>query len=240
MKRSTFFGAALAVLVLGAAAAAPSLMNAQQTGVCPTTYYVTWGDTLYKIGVRYNVWWTDIALANNLANPDRIYPGQQLTIPCPPGVTPAPTPTPIGTPAPQVGPPPGCLISDGNACYGPGQTCATEADWRRGKETCLFLGLGSNEPPVTRLPVVYGGYQLMVNGHLRGGYENDSGHVCGILILIEGEPRIEGVQVSVSAHDIGIKDATRSVKRQLRGLVDCSGGFERSTFDVYLGPREYP
>jgi spore germination protein YaaH len=42
---------------------------------------VSWGETLYKIGLRYNLTWKPIAQANNLANPDRIYSGQLLCIP---------------------------------------------------------------------------------------------------------------------------------------------------------------
>jgi LysM repeat protein len=44
------------------------------------THIVQPGETLFKIGLKYNVSWTAIQSANNLAD-TRIYSGQQLTIP---------------------------------------------------------------------------------------------------------------------------------------------------------------
>jgi LysM repeat protein len=49
--------------------------------VCVTYHTVLWGETLYKIGLRYNLTWKPIAQANNLANPNRIFAGQVLCIP---------------------------------------------------------------------------------------------------------------------------------------------------------------
>lgn len=47
------------------------------------TYTVQSGDTLGKIGQRYGVSWQKIFDANSdkLDNPDKIFPGQELTIP---------------------------------------------------------------------------------------------------------------------------------------------------------------
>lgn len=47
------------------------------------TYTVQSGDTLSKIGQRYGVSWQKIFDANSdkLENPDKIFPGQELTIP---------------------------------------------------------------------------------------------------------------------------------------------------------------
>lgn len=47
------------------------------------TYTVQSGDTLGKIGQRYGVGWQKIYEANRdkLDDPDKIYPGQELTIP---------------------------------------------------------------------------------------------------------------------------------------------------------------
>ena len=39
------------------------------------------GDTLSHIGQRFGVKWRDIASLNNIANPDRIFPGQVFKIP---------------------------------------------------------------------------------------------------------------------------------------------------------------
>ena len=49
--------------------------------VCVTYHTIRWGETLYKIGLRYNLTWKPIAQANNLANPNHIYAGQVLCIP---------------------------------------------------------------------------------------------------------------------------------------------------------------
>ncbi|MCB9457115.1 MAG: LysM peptidoglycan-binding domain-containing protein [Anaerolineaceae bacterium] len=46
-----------------------------------TTYTVQAGEHLAQIARRYNVSWTVIAQANNLANPNHIYSGQILNIP---------------------------------------------------------------------------------------------------------------------------------------------------------------
>jgi LysM repeat protein len=46
-----------------------------------TTYVVVSGDTLYGIAGRFGTSVSAIAAANNLSDPNYIYPGQQLTIP---------------------------------------------------------------------------------------------------------------------------------------------------------------
>jgi LysM repeat protein len=48
---------------------------------CRAVYTVQPGDTLYRIGVRHGVSYTEIARVNGIANPALIYPGQQLCIP---------------------------------------------------------------------------------------------------------------------------------------------------------------
>jgi len=247
----------VAVLMLGATAiAGPRVLNDQAARAgCPFPYVVGFGDTLSAIGLRYGVWWTDIAVTNNLTNPNLIYPGQVLTIPCPVGQTSfgvgqvsttvaIPTPTPASSlpAAATPGTPPGCYIGDGNACYGPGESCSTTQDWIRGKETCIALGLGTNESTAdlqTQLPVVFGGSELLINGHMRGGYESDGGHVCGIVVLRRGEPTIIGAQASASAREIGEAEAIDAVKEALRQMgVDCGGGYERSIYDNFLGRRQ--
>ena len=47
----------------------------------PTVYIVQRGDTLYSIARRYGTTVHAIAVANKIANPSRIYAGQQLVIP---------------------------------------------------------------------------------------------------------------------------------------------------------------
>lgn len=56
----------------------------------PGTYTVQAGDTLGAIAERFGVTIADLVAANGLADPDLIYPGQELTIPA--ATTPIPTP----------------------------------------------------------------------------------------------------------------------------------------------------
>lgn len=62
---------------------------------CQAWYTVQRGDTLYKIGLKYNMTWDRIATANHIANPNKIYAGQVLCIP----TAAQPQPTPIPTTA---------------------------------------------------------------------------------------------------------------------------------------------
>ena len=52
-------------------------------GSSDTTYTVQSGDTLSKIGSKYGVSWQKVFEANRdkLSDPDKIHPGQELTIP---------------------------------------------------------------------------------------------------------------------------------------------------------------
>jgi len=65
------------------------------------TYVVRPGDTLTAIAWRYRttVWW--LVSANNIWNPNLIFVGQRLRVPCPP-VQPTPTPPPAALCNPQV------------------------------------------------------------------------------------------------------------------------------------------
>jgi LysM repeat protein len=49
---------------------------------CPVTHVVERGETLSVIAREYGVTWQQIAAASDIADPDRIKPGQELTIPC--------------------------------------------------------------------------------------------------------------------------------------------------------------
>lgn len=48
---------------------------------CVDHYTIQWGDTLYKIGLKYGVSWPDIAAANGIGYPYTIYAGTSLCIP---------------------------------------------------------------------------------------------------------------------------------------------------------------
>jgi len=56
-------------------------------GPCPTRYVVKWGDTMYSIARRNGLTVWELASFNSVSNPNYIYAGQVLLIPCP---TPAP------------------------------------------------------------------------------------------------------------------------------------------------------
>lgn len=67
---------------LGAFISLPTLTaSAAPNAACKAEYTVVWGDTLAKIGARYGVSYMEIANANGIANPNRIYAGQRLCIP---------------------------------------------------------------------------------------------------------------------------------------------------------------
>jgi LysM repeat protein len=48
---------------------------------CQTWHTVQRGETLYRIGLKYNFTWDRIAAANGLKSGDKIYAGQKLCIP---------------------------------------------------------------------------------------------------------------------------------------------------------------
>ncbi len=61
-------------------------------------YTVVKGDTLWDLGVRYNVDYREIAYLNNIEDPSKIYPGMILIIPV---TSSAPAPAPSPAPAPE-------------------------------------------------------------------------------------------------------------------------------------------
>jgi LysM repeat protein len=77
----------LSLIVVPTASAAP----ATQYGQCGYWYQVRWGDTLSSISRYTGVSAWTIARANGLANPNYVYAGQNLWIPC---QTPPPPPPP--------------------------------------------------------------------------------------------------------------------------------------------------
>lgn len=75
-KLSVLVALVLAVLVVGSAATPVSAAPSERT-----IHVVRRGETLYSIARSYGVNMWDIARANGIANPNRIYAGQRLVIP---------------------------------------------------------------------------------------------------------------------------------------------------------------
>jgi len=75
---------------------------------CSATHTVKTGENLYRIGLQYGVPWPSIAAANDLTNPNLIFPGQQLCIPAagPTATGPTPTRTATATAGPSATPKP--------------------------------------------------------------------------------------------------------------------------------------
>jgi uncharacterized protein YraI len=67
-------------------AALPAAASAE-AAACQAQHVVQKGETLYKIGLKYNMTWDKIAKANNITRPDKIYAGQVLCIPAASGST---------------------------------------------------------------------------------------------------------------------------------------------------------
>jgi LysM repeat protein len=75
--RKQWLLAALALMILALAAPASAAPTA-----CGGTHVVQRGETMYSIARRYDVSVWTIARANGMTNPNRIYVGQRLVIPC--------------------------------------------------------------------------------------------------------------------------------------------------------------
>jgi murein DD-endopeptidase MepM/ murein hydrolase activator NlpD len=83
--------------VLALAFAAPAHIRAQ-SGCGPSVMHVVErGQTMFRIALRYGTTVSAIASANGIANPNLIFAGQSLRVPCAGSVTPA-APTPTATP----------------------------------------------------------------------------------------------------------------------------------------------
>jgi LysM repeat protein len=83
----------------------PAPAPAPISGGC--VYYVQHGDTLSGIAYRHGVTTNAIMGLNYIVNPNRIYAGQRLNIPCRPQPAPQPPPQPAPWPGPAPKPKPG-------------------------------------------------------------------------------------------------------------------------------------
>jgi hypothetical protein len=55
--------------------------QSETTPTCSTYHTVRWGESLFRIGLQYDLTWKPIASANNLSNPNLVFAGQVLCIP---------------------------------------------------------------------------------------------------------------------------------------------------------------
>jgi LysM repeat protein len=76
IRRGLISTVALGAMVFTTLAAAPA-----EAATCQAKHTVQRGETLYRIGLKYNLTWDRIAEANSLAKPDKIFAGQVLCIP---------------------------------------------------------------------------------------------------------------------------------------------------------------
>ena len=61
---------------------------AQAAQTCTQYHTIQRGETLYSIGLQYDMTWTKLAEINNIANPGKIYAGQKLCVAVSSGSTP--------------------------------------------------------------------------------------------------------------------------------------------------------
>jgi len=87
-KIAATYGTTVSAIVAANNIPNPNLIYPGQVFVIPAAtptatirYTVVPGDTLYRIALKYSTTVSAIVLANNIANPNLIYPGQVLIIP---------------------------------------------------------------------------------------------------------------------------------------------------------------
>src|SRR5688572_24231450 len=85
MRRSILVFSSVLLLLMLAVGVSVSASPEAQSG--QTTYTVVYGDTLFRISLRFNTTIQALASANNISNVNLIYAGQTLTIPGPGGGT---------------------------------------------------------------------------------------------------------------------------------------------------------
>ena len=94
---------ALALLLTLVVLLQPAVSHAAPLGADTVVYVVKPGDTLRSIAAAHGTTIGAIVRANNMANPDVIYPGQRLTIPVRGGSAPAAAPAPTAPTKPTTG-----------------------------------------------------------------------------------------------------------------------------------------
>ncbi len=97
MRRLLILMLALMLLLPLVAVAAPAPAPRAEPCGPGVMHVVAWGENVFRISLRYGTTVGAIAAANQLSNPNLIYAGQSLAIPCPAGVV-----LPVNTPAPPI------------------------------------------------------------------------------------------------------------------------------------------
>jgi hypothetical protein len=80
-RRLWQLGVALILVVNLFSVAAAPVQASNSYSSCSQYYLIQYGDTLYKIGVRFGISWPDIANANGIGYPYTIYYGTNICIP---------------------------------------------------------------------------------------------------------------------------------------------------------------
>jgi LysM repeat protein len=136
---------------------APGTPTPPPTGT--TTHTVVRGESLNTIAARYGVTVSAIVRANNIANPNLIFPGQRLVIPAP-GATPPPaTPgsTPTRAPGSTATPAPTAVPTQTVHIVQPGETLGTIA--RRYGTTITAIARANN---IVNPNIVFVGQRLTI------------------------------------------------------------------------------
>lgn len=109
-SHSLFQRSFLVFVVLAVMSSFFAVGPAQAATTCASYHTVVFGETLFKIGLKYNLLWTTIAKANNITDGNKILAGQKLCIPASSTSTTVPTTTPTTTPVPTATPKPSVKI----------------------------------------------------------------------------------------------------------------------------------
>jgi len=139
----------------------------------PGQYYVTAGDTLFKIAWRFGVDYRELAAINDIPQPYTIFPGQKLVFkasaPSKPQIATAAKPT--AKPAPRVTPP-AAASSSTTAAFNGRWIWPSEGTVIRGYSGSLHKGIdidGSRNDPIRAVAageVVYAGTGIAGYGRL--------------------------------------------------------------------------
>ena len=141
----------------------PAVSHAAPLGAATVVYVVKPGDTLRSIAAAHGTTMSAIVRANNMANPDVIYPGQRLNIPVSGGSTPSATPTADGsTPTPVPVPTSAASPTTGASVYHTVQLGDTLDKVARAHGTTAAAIIAANG--ITNPDLIWVGQKLLIPG----------------------------------------------------------------------------